>query len=88
MHFEQPTVSFHDQAGIIHFISYDEALQRGIVPVREVAVEIVDDPQLLKEVRSLLSRGKTLEAMQIYVRHTHCNLITAQQVIEQLKKTP
>ena len=56
MHFEQPTVSFHDQAGIIHFISYDEALQRGIVPVREVAVEIVDDPQLLKEVRSLHNR--------------------------------
>ncbi|MBN1562869.1 MAG: hypothetical protein JXA10_03460 [Anaerolineae bacterium] len=85
--FEEPTVGIRDESGGFHTIPYNEALKRGLVPPQEKPLEIIDDPELIAEVRSYLAKNNPLRAIQIYLNHARCDLLTAKRVIEHLRNT-
>lgn len=85
--FENPMVAVTNELGIaIDFISYDEALSRGIVPPKPIKINIVDDPELIAEVRKFLDQNDSLRAIRVYVTRTGCNILTAQRAIKYLRE--
>ncbi|MEL6271114.1 MAG: hypothetical protein AAFR22_14995, partial [Chloroflexota bacterium] len=51
--FEVPTVGIRDETGKMTFISYAEAQEREIVPPKPQQIQIVEDPELIANVRVL-----------------------------------